>query len=354
MLVINCQGSPYEVGVQHGGAARKQIAGSIAFYSWLFKKYTDRSWESILPIAKAFGVNIEQRWPRYYQELKGIAAGSGRDILDILALNVRTEIAFGLLTSSNGPAPSRSDGCTTVSLQTGEHSWLGQNWDWMEEQKENLVLLTVACSGKPTIKMVTEGGIIGKIGLNEYGVGVCLNAIRSRGLNDTKLPAHLALRMALEASSAREARSAIENIGLAGSAHILVADAKDHFGLEFTSRTCMQLDGNSNGYILHTNHMLGIHEGIDELAEADSFARMDRISLLTAQADFPEQDLKAFATLFDDHDGFPVSICRAQEGISEDATVFNIVMDLRSVQAVVSLGRPCQVQEQHTLRFDVT
>lgn len=352
MLVVNCQGPPYEVGVQHGEAATKQIAGSIAFYSWLFKKYTGRSWASILPIAKDFGVTIRQKWPWYYQELEGIATGAGRNILDIIALNVRTEIAFGLLTDSD--APSRNDGCTTVSLQTGEHAWLGQNWDWMEEQKENLVLLTIACPGTPTIKMVTEGGIIGKIGLNECGVGVCLNAIRSRGLNDTKLPVHLALRMALEASSARKARSALEEIGLAGSAHILVADATDHFGLEFTSKTCVQLDASADGYILHTNHMLEKHDDIDELAEADSFARMDRISLLTAQASLPEQGLKGFATLFDDHDGFPVSICRAQEGVSEDATVFNIVMDLKSIQAVVSLGKPCHVQEQHILRFGTT
>jgi len=51
--------------------------------------------------------------------MRGISEGAGRDLLDIVALNVRTEINFGLF----------SDGCTALSWQTEGHAWLGQNWD---------------------------------------------------------------------------------------------------------------------------------------------------------------------------------------------------------------------------------
>jgi len=34
-------------------------------------------------------------WPAYVAEMRGIAEGAGVDFLDILAMNVRTEIAFG-------------------------------------------------------------------------------------------------------------------------------------------------------------------------------------------------------------------------------------------------------------------
>lgn len=51
--------------------------------------------------------------------MKGIADGSGHDLLDIVALNVRTEINFGLF----------SDGCTALAWHTGNHAWLAQNWD---------------------------------------------------------------------------------------------------------------------------------------------------------------------------------------------------------------------------------
>ena len=101
----------------------------------------------------------------------GIADGAGAGYEDVLALNVRTEIAFGLATS----VPT--DGCTSLAWHTDRGSWLGQNWDWMNAQKENMLLLVIE---KPdlTIKMVTEGGIVGKIGLNSAGVGVLLNAVK--------------------------------------------------------------------------------------------------------------------------------------------------------------------------------
>lgn len=55
----------------------------------------------------------------FHQEMQGIADGSRRDLLDIVALNVRTEINFGLF----------SDGCTALSWHTSNHAWLAQNWD---------------------------------------------------------------------------------------------------------------------------------------------------------------------------------------------------------------------------------
>jgi hypothetical protein len=51
--------------------------------------------------------------------MRGIAAGAERELLDIVALNVRTEINFGLF----------SDGCTALAWHTAQHAWLGQNWD---------------------------------------------------------------------------------------------------------------------------------------------------------------------------------------------------------------------------------
>lgn len=64
-----------------------------------------------------------------------------------------------------------SDGSTALSWRTEDASYLAQNWDWMEAQKKNPIVLTITQAEKPTIKMVTEAGLIGKIGLNSAGVG---------------------------------------------------------------------------------------------------------------------------------------------------------------------------------------
>jgi isopenicillin-N N-acyltransferase-like protein len=51
---------------------------------------------------------------------------------------------------------------------------------WEEPQQINLIHLNIKRDTKPSISQITEAGIIGKIGLNSAGVGVCINAIRAK------------------------------------------------------------------------------------------------------------------------------------------------------------------------------
>lgn len=228
----------------------------------------------------------------------------------------------------------------------------------MEDQKPNLVILSIYQDGFPAIKMVTEAGIIGKIGLNSCGVGVCLNAIKAKGLEASHLPVHLGLRMVLECRSAAEAIHALECAGMASSAHMLIADSTaGGTGLEFTATSFAQLPANLHGRVYHSNHFLEkslARDLVPDRAElANSEFRLHRIETLTEKVDAKGRDpsWSEFSQLFDDHDQYPCSICRAQEGPSNDASLFNIVMDLQEKRAVVRLGRPCLVEESVELVF---
>lgn len=277
----------------------------------------------------------------------GVADGAGLALLDILALNVRTEIAFGQFT----------DGCTSLSWKGTSRSLLGQNWDWTEDQKENLVILHIDQPGRPSIEMVTEAGIIGKIGLNDRGVGVCFNAIRAKGLDVTRMPAHLGLRMALDSESARAAVEAMEAAGMASSAHALIADAGESIGLEFTSTTFARLKMDGDGRVYHSNHMLAKHPGVEEPPWLPhSPYRVKRIEELSCQVQVKAHSrepptLEEFVKLFDDHQGDEGPICRMEPGVNGVGTLFNIVMDLTERRAVVRLGRPCMPEAIVDLNF---
>lgn len=225
----------------------------------------------------------------------------------------------------------------------------------MTEQKENLVALEIKQQGLPTIKMVTEAGMVGKIGLNSSGVGVCFNAIRAIGLDSSRLPVHLGLRMALESSSAAKAAENLEKTGMASSAHMLVADSLGSVGLEFTSTTFARLEMDPHRRVVHSNHMLLHHEALREPPwMLDSPARVGRMKTLTVNLDARsvEPSWAEFSHLFEDEDGFPSSICRKQRSEVESETLFNIVMDLVEKKAVVRLGRPCQVEQVLDFTFD--
>src|SRR5258706_5549345 len=95
---------------------------------------------------------------------------------------------------------------------------------WDPRQQNSIISLTVSTPSKPTISMMTEAGLIGKIGLNSSGLGVCLNAIRARGVDFSRLPVHLALRCLLNSTSKAAAIARLEKVGVASACHILVAD----------------------------------------------------------------------------------------------------------------------------------
>jgi isopenicillin-N N-acyltransferase-like protein len=216
----------------------------------------------------------------------------------------------------------------------------------MQDQQENLILMTIRQPGQPTIKMVTEAGIIGKIGLNSKGVGVCLNAIRAKGVDASHLPVHLGLRTVLESASAGEAVQRLETAGMAASAHFLIADASQAVGLEFTHNTFARLAVDAHGRVYHSNHLLGQHpDAHSPRFWLDSEFRCDRIIGLSAALDakgVAEPSWEDFSGLFEDHGNYPAAICRHPDGIS---TLFRIVMDLRARQAVVDVGFPCQADK---------
>lgn len=269
--------------------------------------------------------------------MTGLAVGAEVPFTSILALNVRTEI-LGVL----------SDGCTALSWKQGSTSILAQNWDWQEEQKENLVLLHIKQSGKPNIEMVTEAGMIGKIGLNAAGVGVCLNAIRARGVDFGKLPCHLALRTCLDSSSREEAVAALHRAGVAGACHILVADPTGGSGLECSSADVIEVPMSPEGLVLHTNHFVLEHPGVEERIQMkDTKARLTHVSNLAKAA---YAGLESIQKLLEDEDGYPTAINRQRTKDSSVATLFSIVMDLEARFASVRLGRPSSAAQSLMLQ----
>ncbi|KAK7992855.1 hypothetical protein PG988_001649 [Apiospora saccharicola] len=331
--------------------------------------------------------------PQHLDEIRGIAEGARVDFLDVLALNVRTEITFGLFTddapsstsagggATNGEMPE-SDGCTSLSWfaaadqtdpsSTSSFSYLAQNWDWMPAQRANILILHIdhppSSSSLPSIATVTEAGLLAKIGLNSAGVGVCLNALRCRGVDRNNLPIHLALRRALECRSRADAVRALRETGLAGSGHILVADAATGgVGLECTSRWIRELDMDGAGRVHHTNHLLLLRDdekGVeDTMWLVDSTPRLARVKELTARQGGgqeekekgvppPPPSTESLFEVFKDEQGYPASINRRQNLPQvKTETLFTIVMDLAARRAQVTFGRPTEFTGKTLLSF---
>ena len=223
----------------------------------------------------------------------------------------------------------------------------------MPEQKQNLIILHISQAGKPDIKMVTEAGLIGKIGINSSGVGVCLNAIRAQGVDITRLPTHLGLRMVLESESREDAVQKLERYGVASSCHMLIGDRSGSVGLECSSLDFKKLDMDSAGRVCHANHYLVDHPGVEDTVWLkDSLFRTERIKELCKLYSPEAPTFEGIKGLYRDEMNFPVSINRLfSEGASTSETLFNIVMELKERKAEITLGRPSSPEDFVALTF---
>lgn len=189
--------------------------------------------------------------------------------------------------------------------------------------------------------MITEAGIIGKIGLNSAGVGVSLNAIVARGVDFTRLPVHLALRVAIESSSRLEAVQTLEQVGVASACNIIIADITGGTGLECSSIDIVNIPM-ENGKVVHTNHFLFEHGSIQgQIQPPDSVFRLTRIQELIAavERNCTSVGYSQIMQMLSDEENFPAAISRAETQESTQATLFSVTMDLKNKIAMVRLGR---------------
>ncbi|RVX68579.1 hypothetical protein B0A52_07006 [Exophiala mesophila] len=338
MKHIHAAGTPYQVGKQHGEGAKEEVHGSIAFYSAFFKSRTKLEWPQVQEVARNFLPLLEGSYPDYVDEMQGVADGSGLDLESIIALNVRTEIAYGLL----------SDGCTVLAWKTPESSFLSQNWDWNFDQTPNIIRLSIQQDNKPKIDMMTEGGIIGKIGLNSAGVGVTLNAIQAPGVSYNKLPCHLALRTVLNSTSRADAEETLRKIGVASACHITIADARTGAnGFECTAEDIVEIPQTEAGIHTHSNHLVKSHKVKGTMFLSDSDFRLSRIQDLARTVNKPS--VQNISELLKDETNYPAAINRAVGEKSTSQTLFSIVMDLVAQTATVKMGRPTEDGESFQL-----
>ncbi|SFF17889.1 isopenicillin-N N-acyltransferase like protein [Bacillus sp. OV194] len=348
--LIQVSGSALERGRQIGMKAKKQIVHNINTYKKIFMDMAGVDWATATNRAADYIPWIEKYDQEIMNEIIGISEGSNQPLLDIVALNSRSEIILN------------TDGCTSVAVlpevTKNNETLLGQNWDWNDVIKPGIIILEIDQAPRPKILMATEAGIVGKIGMNSEGLGVCLNLLGTQN-NTVGVPIHIVLRGILNSKSISQAVGQVARLRRGTAANFLVADDE---GVAFDiESTCTDFDVlyPSAGTISHTNHFVSTRmDYLDNAREKfpDTFVRHWRSKelLSTHKSDIDEQTLNH---LFTDHFGYPDSICRHGDLYPVDlgrftasCTVFSIVMNLSKKTFEISTGQPCS-SDHHTYRL---
>ncbi|MCZ6831507.1 MAG: C45 family autoproteolytic acyltransferase/hydrolase [Gammaproteobacteria bacterium] len=317
-------GDAEDIGYQHGQLLAPRIETNLDFYLSMFGLAQARLWD----LARDFKTIITEFNPDYADEIKALAAGAGVDERYIFVLNARSEIYNSTVAE-----------CTVLWHQNGPS--LAQNWDWYQAAEALTVLLRIERADGHRITMLTEAGIIGKIGMNSAGLGVCLNILRVRG-ELRGVPVHILLRAMLDSCNLEQVVVLKRRAGLGKASHVLVADAAGNsLSLEFAGEQSFEIKP-QRGTLVHSNHYL-------EEAELDTgepfTSTLERYDCAREALDALGQQVSVgqLQELLLNQDLEELSINRAYSNVSQSTigpvgTVFSIVMELAKGRLHVHKG----------------
>ncbi|MEP9378760.1 C45 family peptidase [Aquabacter sp. CN5-332] len=351
---------PRERGRLHGARFADDIASNLETYLRRFEASgLDR--DTAFLEGNRWFASIRRQNEEYAEEMRGIAEGSRHGDPAIAVLNARYELAFTLFgqDAARNEALRKElltvgpDGCTTFGLlpetTADGHTWLGQNWDWLEGVHNRNLVLRVRRKDRPSFVCLTEAGIVGgKMGVNEEGIGLVENGLASSndGVNPYEKPFHMRCREVLDAGRYDNALRPIVDTRRTCSANFMIGHADGEIIDIETSPNHLTYLHPEGGVLTHSNHFVGTGHGESQMEKIapNTLYRSSRIRrLLTRTAGaISLDDMKAAAQ---DHFGFPNAICRhpdeTQPPAKRTMTTGAVLIDLNTRTMHVANGPPC-------------
>jgi isopenicillin-N N-acyltransferase-like protein len=275
--------------------------------------------------------------------MRGIAQGADCDLREIVAINARTELMYGI---------THQPECTAVAVSppasADGHLRLAQNWDWHPSLAGSLILWVLKRADGLDLVTLTEAGIVGKIGINAAGLAMCINLLKSDSDNaGPAAPMHVILRRVLdEAHSVDEAITLIGAARRCTSCNHLLADQHGEIADVEATPAGQWVQRSSEGILTHANHCKS-----PTLASQDRYVREfsetrerdKRMQTLAKTLPVTEEFLRSMLA---DHRTSPNTICLHNHPRwpfeEQGESIASIIFDLTAGTIDVADGPPCQ------------
>ncbi len=349
-------------GSRMAGGLRGEIADNVETYLRRFAA-SGLGRDAAFAEAATWRRAIAAQNPTYAEEMRGIADGCGQSETTIALLNARYELAFTLFgQEATKPSAAKEellevgpDGCTTFGLlpevTADRHTWLGQNWDWLEGVHGRTFVSRVRRKDKPAFVCLTEAGIAGgKMGVNECGIGLVENGLASShdGRNPYRTPFHVRCRDVLDAERFDEASRPVTDtprtcsanfvIGAAGGRIVDIEASPDH-------ASHLHPDGRHRHPFQPFPHRRPRRVAAGEDRAQHALARRPACGacLEPHRGALTFDHMRAAAA---DHVGAPYAICRhpdpSQPSAKRTMTTGAVLIDLDARVMHVANGPPCK------------
>jgi isopenicillin-N N-acyltransferase-like protein len=340
---------PAERGEEFGSRHATQIASTVDTYRRVF---STGGASDIDALGEAALGRIEEFAPDLAEEIRGIAGGAGVPASHLGAVNARTEI-LAIAARSIGTAPPSECSAVVCLGDDGAEPVAMQTWDWYPELADNWLEWTITHPDGRRVVTVTEYGIVGKIGVNAYGVGLLLNILHHRADGaGMGVPVHVVARHILDT-----APNVHSGLMLAASARVSASSTITLVAARRAGKTAISTElwpggpGHAlptpDGLLVHTNHFLSEparlgdlkpHEAPDTLVRYEVLRRRLHRYGGNASAD------QILAVLADHTGGL---CCHPDPDATAGptyATLATIRLDLAAATTLTHAGGPCTLE----------
>lgn len=259
--VLSLSGSSYEMGFQHGQAYRQDI---IHFAEERIRLSGSPEWAGqtlsrteVLTIAENCLPAHRTYAPELYEELRGMSDATGLSVAELIVCGGFTDF---IDTVYAYPAEVNiMDECTAflVPNEATETNlgFYGQTWDMHDSATPHVILLDIQPTNGSRSLVFTTTGCVGMIGMNDAGVAVGINNLKSiDGRIGVTWP--FVIRKILAQTNVDAALDCIRIAELAGAHNYLLMDktGKGYSVEAMPTRT--KVTPLQEEPIVHTNHCL--------------------------------------------------------------------------------------------------
>ena len=342
--VIECSGTPYEIGRQYGEAARGNIIRSIDTLVARVAEGDKATKEELLLNTRKYLPVVEKFDPELIQQLRGQADGAGVTFDEVFVLRCWFELRFyymhltTLCTSFAVTGKATRDGKAIV----------GQNFDVLPGVSLDMVRIK-RNDGSRELSLVFWGG--GELTLTSAGLGIVLNVV----LSPTKeqrlnVPCCCLMPKVMRQKRVGDALSVLCTHGRSMLHYMLASAEGDIFSIE-THPTSFNVEQPTNDVLVHGNHYVDARfkMGDNEIPEVrgSTYVRTQRLNRLIERdhGDLTPQKMMEFMS---DHNNHPHAICghpnEEMPLYARSMTVSSVIMVPEDKVMYATCGPPCEYE----------
>jgi hypothetical protein len=351
---LRLEGAPLQRGLAQGTALRARTRRHLD--RWLAALGEagvgdPRAYVAEMLKATDFLSAIRRHTPDLLEEIEGIAAGAEAPFELVFALQLLDEEWAHRVRTRH--SRERLEKCSSVAVAAADSAWIGQNMDLGAYTDGSQAALAIAPEAdRPGALVFTTAGMIGLMGVNTAGVGVCVNSLPQLPSAPEGLPVAFLLRRLLQAASLDEAADLVVRLPHATNQHYLIAAPGRVRSFEASADGVVEYRPPRPDRVLHTNHPLASPGGEDDPAYLEN--SQARLRALTARLSQGAASFAAISAALSSCDDPKHPVCRSRAAGPLSAFTTGSMISALAADGVTAWISPGPPREAGYRRVPVT